>query len=174
MSIMMAQMGLAGIGMATDYMAARDEAAMARKMQKYQNTVNQMNARRQTSAVNVNESRMRSAGAQAEDMIRRTSIVDQGRAAVAAASAGVKGNSVDMVNREMQGSADRASFAARRQLNQQLSDSAEMKKSIAIGAVVNEDIQIIPKPSMGAMLLGAGTNMLSIYQSHQPDQRPLA
>lgn len=174
MSIMMAQMGLAGIGMVTDYMAARDEAAMARKMQKYRNAVNQLNARRQTSAVNVNESRMRSAGAQAEDMIRRTSIVDQGRAAVAAAAAGVKGNSVSMVSREMQGSADRASFAARRQLNQQMADSKQQKASIAIGAVMNEDIQIIPKPSMGAMLLGAGTNLLSIYQSHQPDQQPLA
>ena len=174
MSIMMAQMGLAGIGMVTDYMAARDEAAMARKMQKYRNAVNQLNARRQTSAVNVNESRMRSAGAQAEDMIRRTSIVDQGRAAVAAASAGVKGNSVSLVSREMQGSADRASFAARRQLNQQMADSKQQKASIAIGAVMNEDIQIIPKPSMGAMLLGAGTNLLSIYQSHQPDQQPLA
>ena len=174
MSIMMAQMGLAGIGMVTDYMAARDEAAMARKMQKYRNAVNQLNARRQTSAVNVNESRMRSAGAQAEDMIRRTRIVDQGRAAVAAAAAGGQGNSVSMVSREMQGSADRASFAARRQLNQQMADSKQQKASIAIGAVMNEDIQIIPKPSMSAMLLGAGTNLLSIYQSHQPDQQPLA
>lgn len=174
MSIMMAQMGLAGIGMVTDYMAAKDEADLSRKMQKYRNAVNQLNARRQTSAVNVNESRMRSAGAQSEDLIRRTSIVDQGRAAVAAAAAGVKGNSVDMVSREMQGSADRASFAARRQLNQQMADSKQQKASIAIGALMNEDIQVIPKPSMGAMLLGAGTNLLSIYQSHQPDQQPLA
>ena len=54
-----------------------------------------------------------------------------------------------------------------------MSDLNEQRKSVAIGAVLNQDIQVIPKPSMGSMLLGAGTNMLQIYDSHQPEGNKL-
>ena len=169
MSIMMAQMGLAGLGAVTDYMAASDEAKIQRRMQQYRNTLNRLSAERQISAINTNEDRARSSYAQNESVIQRTSIADKGRATVAAAAAGVKGNSVDMQLRDLQGSADKASFFARRQFHQQMADSGEQKKSVAIGAVANQDLQVLPKPSVGAMLLGAGTNLLSVYQSHQPE-----
>lgn len=172
MSIMMAQMGLAGLGAVSDYMAAADEAKIERRMQAYRNTLNKLSAERQIAAVNVNEDRQRSSYAQQAGVIQRTSIADKGRAAVSAAAAGVKGNSVDLQLRDLQGSADKASFFARRQFHQQMSDSGEQKKSIAIGAIANGDIQVIPKPSVGAMLLGAGTNLLGIYQSHQPELQP--
>ena len=172
MSIMMAQMGLAGLGAVSDYMAAADEAKIERRMQQYRNTLNRLSAERQISAINVNEDRARSSYAQNESIIQRTSIADKGRATVAAAASGVKGNSVDLQLRDLQGSADKASFFARRQFHQQMSDSGEQKKSVAIGATANQDLQIIPKPSVGAMLLGAGTNLLGIYRSHQPELQP--
>lgn len=169
MNLMMAQMGLAGLGAVTDFMAAKDQAAIDRKMQKFRNAMAKMQSARQQNAITINENRLASSAVESESMIQRTSIIDKGKAAVAAAAAGVKGNSVDMTMRDLAGSASRASYAVRRQLNQQMSDLGEQRKSVAIGAVLNQDIQVIPKPSVGSMLLGAGTSMLQIYDSHQPE-----
>ena len=169
MNLMMAQMGLAGLGAVTDFMAARDQASVERKMQKHRNAMAKMQSARQQNAITINAARMADSVVESESMIQRTSIIDKGKAAVAAAAAGVKGNSVDMTMRDLAGSANRASYAVRRQFNQNMSDLNEQRKSVAIGAVLNQDIQVIPKPSVGSMLLGAGTNLLQIYDSHQPE-----
>lgn len=169
MSLMMAQMGLGAMGVMSDFMSARNEAKINKRMQQYQNFTNKLNASRQLNAINTNEGRLLDSAVQAQDMIQRTAIVDQGRAAVAAAASGISGNSVNTVIRDLKGSAAKASYAQRRQANQQLSEMSEARTSVAIGSIVGKSIQVIPKPSAGAMLLGMGTNALSIYESHQPE-----
>lgn len=168
-SLMMAQMGLGAMGQLSDFMEARNTAKMEKRMQQFRNFATKLNAARQMNAISTNEVRIRDSAMQAQELIQKTSIVDQGRAAVAAAAAGVSGNSVKMVERDLKGSAARASYSQRRQTNQQLSDLSEARTSVAIGAIIGQDMQVIPKPSASALLLGVGAQTLSIYESHQPE-----
>lgn len=169
MNIMMAQMGLSALGDVSDFMAAKSQAKVDRRMQQYRNTLTKLSAARQNNALTINENRVQDAAMIAESTIQQSAIVQKGRAVVAAAAAGVMGNTVDVVQRDLQGSANKASYAQRRQANQQLSDLGENRKSIAINTIIGQDVQVIPKPSPSALLLGAGTNLLSIYDSHQPE-----
>lgn len=169
MNLMMAQMGMSGLSTFASYMDARGEARINKKMQAYRNTIAKLGAARQLNAVTQNEELIKGQAAETDSLIQQQNIVQKGRAAVAAAAAGVAGNSVDVVANDLQASANKVSYAQRRQANQQLAELGETRKTIAINTILGEDIQVIPKPSVGALLLGVGTNMLSIYDSHQPE-----
>lgn len=168
-TLMMAQMGLSLAGGWGEYATASIQADLQGKIQDYRNTMQNLSAARAKDAVTTNEIRTRDASIQADQLIQRTAMKDQGRQEVDAAAAGVAGNSVEMAARDLKASAGRASYAQRRQANQQLAELGEQRKTIAISAITGKDIQVIPKPSIGSMLLGAGTNLLSIYDSHQPE-----
>lgn len=169
MSLMLSQMGMALVGGVGQFASANIQADLQTRIQTFRNTMNELSAARSTNAVTINEVRTRDAATTAELMIQRTAMKDQAKAEVDAAAAGVTGNSVKMVMNDLKASAGRASYAQRRQANQQLGDMAEQKKSIALSAITNTDIQVIPKPSVGSMLMGVGTNLLGIYDSHQPE-----
>ena len=166
---MYSQMGLSAVQSLGQYASASIQTKLQRSMQEYRNTMSQLSAARAKNAVTINENRAQDAATQAEQMIQRQAIQDQGRQAVDAAAAGVTGNSVEMAARDLRASAGRASYAQERQHQQAMAEMGEQRKSIAIGAIMNQDISVIPKPSAGSMLLGMGTNLLSIYDSHQPE-----
>lgn len=167
-ALMLAQMGLSIAGSIGEYATASTAAKVQKSIQDYRNTMSKLQEARAMNAVTVNEIRTMDESRRNDDLIQRTAIADQSQAEVNAAAAGVKGNSVDMIARDLKASAGRASYAQRRQVHQQLADMGEQRKSIAIGTVMNKDVQVIPKPSVGALLLGAGTRLLDIYDSHQP------
>ena len=168
-ALMAAQMGLSLAGSWGQFQTASINADLQSKIQDYRNTMSRLSAARATNAVNVNKVRVRDAAVQADQLIQRTAMKDQARAEVDAAAAGGAGNSGEMVVKDLKASAGRASYAQRRQAHQQQAELDEQKTSIAIAAVTNQDIQVIPKPSVGSLLLGAGTNLLGIYDSHQPE-----
>lgn len=170
MSYMMAsQMGLSLVNSWGQYQTASIQADLQERIQAYQNTMNRLSAARAENAVTLNEVRTRDAAVQADQMIQKQAMQDQGRAEVDAAAAGVTGNSVEMAARDLKASAGRASYAVKRQTAQQQAELRNQKTSIAISAITNTNIQVIPQPSVGSMLLGAGTNLLNIYDSHQPE-----
>jgi hypothetical protein len=160
-----------GLSLASDvggYFQAASSAKLQERMQQYRNTMSELSAARSMNAISINEARLQDTAIEQDQLIQRAGIADQGAAAVAAAAAGVKGNSVDMVMHDLRGSAGRATYAANRSVVQQRSEMSEQRTSVAIGAIMNRDVSVIQKPSIGMSLLGAGTNLLKIYDSHQP------
>jgi len=168
-TLMLAQMGMSLASSWGDFQTASVQADLQERIQSYRNTMSKLSAARSLNAVTVNEARAGDAATVADVMIQKQSMQDQAQQEVDAAAAGVKGNSVEMAARDLRASAGRARFAQKRQYHQQMADISNQRTSIAIGAITNQDIQVIPRPSVGSMLLGAGTNLLSIYDSHQPE-----
>lgn len=167
--LMGAQMGLSLMNSWGEYRVASIRADLQGKIQDYRNAMQRLSAARVENAVTLNQTRVRDSAVAADQLLQRTSIRDQAQAKVQAAAAGVSGSSVEMVVRDLRASAGRASYAQRRQAHQQLAELDEQKTSIAIGAITGQDVQVIPRPSVGSLLLGAGTNLISIYDRHQPD-----
>lgn len=168
-TLMLSQMGLSLAGTWGQFQTASIQADLQERIQAYRNTMSKLSAARSMNAVTVNEVRSRDAATQADVMIQQQSMRDTARQEVDAAAAGVTGNSVEMAARDLRASAGRARFAQKRQHHQQMAEMGAQRQSIAIAAITNQDIQVIPRPSIGSMLLGAGTNLLSIYDSHQPE-----
>lgn len=169
MSIMAAQMGLSLASSFGDFQVAKINQTLQSRIQDYQNTMRKLSASRANNAVTLNEIRTRDASVQADSLIQRTALKDQARAEVDAAAAGVKGGSVESAARDLRMSASRATYAQKRQAHQQLAELSGQRTSIALSVLTQNSNQVIPKPSIGAALLGAGTNLLSIYDSHQPE-----
>lgn len=168
-TLMLSQMGLSLAGTWGQFQTASIQADLQERIQSYRNTMSNLSAARSMNAITVNEARASDAATQADVLIQRQSMQDQAQQEVDAAAAGVTGNSVEMAARDLKASAGRARFAQKRQHHMQMTDLSNQRTSAAIGAITNQDIQVIPKPSVGSMLLGAGTNLLSIYDSHQPE-----
>jgi hypothetical protein len=168
-TLMYSQMGLSAISGWGQFKTASIQADLQERIQAYRNTMSKLSAARSTNAITVNEVRAREAYTENDLLIQRTAMQDQSRAEVQAAAAGVSGNSVDAVMQDLKASAGRASYANTRQYNQQKAEMFEQRQSVALSAIMNQDTQVIPKPSVGSMLLGMGTNLLSIYDSHQPE-----
>jgi hypothetical protein len=166
---MAAQMGMSLVDSWGDYQMTKIQTEAQEKIQAYRNTMNMLSAARSQNAITTNQVRVRDAAKRAEEVIQRTALIDQSKAEVNAAAAGVAGNSVEMTMRDLRASAGRASYAQRRAAFTQMADMSEQKTSVAIAAITNTDVQVIPKPSAGMALLGAGTNLLNIYDSHQPE-----
>ena len=164
--LMLSQMGLDLTGSLGDFASARIEADMARSMQSYRNTMAALSAARSKNAITINEIRTRDAAVQQDDLIQRTSMRDKARAEVNAAAAGVKGNTIDQIATDLTMSAHRAQYARERQLNQQMSEFGEQRKSVALDLLMSKDTQVIPKPSIGSLLLGSATSLMQIQQSH--------
>lgn len=168
-TLMLSQMGLSLAGTWGQFQTASIQADLQERIQAYRNTMSKLSAARSMNAITVNEARASDAATQADVLIQRQSMQDQAQQEVNAAAAGVKGNSVEMAARDLRASAGRARFAQKRQHHMQMTDLSNQRTSVAIGAITNQDVQVIPRPSVGSMLLGAGTNLLSIYDSHQPE-----
>lgn len=168
-TLLLSQMGMSLASSWGQYATANIQTDLQSKIQDYRNTMTRLSAARSENAVTVNQVRTRDAAVAANQMIQKQAMQDQARQRVDAAAAGVTGNSVAMVVRDLKASAGRASYALKRQVNQQHAEFREQRTSIALSAITNQDVQVIPRPSVGSMLLGATTNLLSIYDSHQPE-----
>lgn len=164
-----AQMALSLIGDIGAFASQSIEARMAGKLQAYRNTMSALSAARSKNAVTVNEIGVRDAEINAQTLIQQTSMQDLAKAKVSAASAGVAGNSVDLAVADLKASAGKASYAQSKAKNSALREMGAQRTSIDLAQLSNKDIQVIPKPSVGALLLGAGTNLLNTYDNNQPE-----
>lgn len=171
--IMAAQMGLSiaqGVG---DFIASSAEADVSLAVQKYRNTIAALQAARQSNAVELNAVRHIGAEADQQLLIEKTSIRDKGAVAVQAAAAGVEGNSVDAVMRDLTASAINSSYKVKKASQQTQREFAENKRSISISKLLGEDRSVIPQPSPAMAVLGVASKLTSIYNSHQPESQRL-
>ena len=173
MSLMYAQMGLAAASTLGDFATTSIQAKMQEAQRAFQNHMSDLSAARSKNAITTNEVRTQDAAVRADVQIQKIALSDQANAEVAAAAAGTAGNSVDMVMSDLRASAGGASYANRRNANQQMIEMGAQRQSVAIAQVTNKNIQIIPKPSIGSLLLGGAASMIDIYDSNQPDGQGL-
>lgn len=168
-TLMFTRMGVSLASSIGSFISASAEADLDRKIQTYQNTISKLSAARQKNAITTNEVRSRDAAVRADVSIQQQSIIDQGQQRVKNAAAGVEGKTIDLLMDDLKASEGKARYAQQRNLNQRLSDMGEKRTSVAIGAITSQDVQVNPKPSIGSALLGAGTDLLRIYDESQPE-----
>ena len=168
-NIMYARMGLA-IGQSVgSFFSAGREADLKRKVQDFRNFVTDLQAARAQNTVTLNQARVQDTGTQADLLIQRRAIQQEAQQEVSAAAAGITGNTVELIARDLNASEGRARFSQSQEVFQKQSQLGAQKKSIGINATLNRDIQVIPKPSFGAALLGLGSQLVSIYDQSQPE-----
>ena len=156
----------------TSYYAARTRAKMQRDAQQYQSIMQKLSVSRALNAVTRNEVAARDNNIRIQLGIQEQSMQDQARAEVDAAAAGVTGESVAAVMRNLRASATKASYAQRTNYISQLRQMNQQRSDIRFNAILNKDVSVIPMPSVGMALLGAGSQLLSIYDHNRtPSQR---
>ena len=166
--LMMAQMGQQIAGAFGQYRTAQIQAGMQERIAEYRDTMAALSASRATDAVGINEIRARDSFQRNSAELGKKIIEDKGRQQVMAAVAGVTGNAIDMMAGSLRASASRASMHMSRQFQEQLGELSEQRRTIAVNAAAGKSVQVIPKPSASAALLGLSTQMLQLYDSHQP------
>lgn len=165
--LMLGQMGLSLVGSATQFASQSIATKMQSAYQDYRNTMSALNAAQTKNAITLNEIAVRDASISEAADIETQSLRDKGAAEVAAASAGVKGNSVNLVMRELAGSAARANKNRIDNLTAQYTAQNQERRNVEVGQVMGKDVSVIPKVSAATALIGAGTSLLNIWDSHQ-------
>lgn len=168
-SLMYTQMGMSFVNGVAGFIGARSQANLQNRIVAFQNSMARLSAARQHNAVTVNEARAQDDAVRTDVAIQERAIQDQSRQEVQAAAAGVAGGSVELAARDLRASAASARYAVKRQHAQQRADFGAQHQTIAIQAVTGQNTQVIPTPSVGSMLLGIGTNLLSIYDNSMPE-----
>ncbi len=166
-NLMYAQMGLSALDSLTSYASASIQSRTARAVQDYQNTMSSLSAAQSLNTVNLNEIQQRDASVRASEQLQVAAMEQEGSNAVAAAAAGVAGNSVDSVARHLRGSAARANHARLTQLKSMYQASGQERKNILVAKAYNKDVSVIPRPSAASAILGVGASMLDIWDSNQ-------
>jgi hypothetical protein len=186
--LMLTQMGLSIAGGVTDAMAigaqnhamkmdeksreATRKAAAA--VQAYRNTMNALDAAQKLNTVSQNEVIIRDGSVALDGDIQAQALRDQGSGEVAAAAAGVKGNSVNLTMRELARSSTVAQKNRLDNLKASYAASATDRKNINLARIMGKDISVIPPISPASRALGIGSSILStgaqlidIWDSHQ-------
>lgn len=174
MSLMSAQMGISISQGLTGFFVAKEEAKLQRVVQAYNNTISALSASQADNVTTLNEIQAQDASTRMSTEIQRQSIVATGQAKVAAGAAGVAGGSVKNVMRGLRSSAARAQYARTEQLQGQFRAFGQERRNTAVAKVLNKDISVIPQPSGAAALVGIGTNLLDIWDSHQAPGETIA
>lgn len=169
MSLMYAQMGLAGINAISGYGTAKHNASMQRMQQDYTNSMNAFAAAQALNTQTANETSLRDAAVTAKLAMQGQSMQDMARAEVSAAAAGVAGGSVDAAMRGLTRSKLQAQMALKRKMQSHSRANAASRRGIALNKAMGKDISVIPKSSVASALLGLGAQMIDIYDSHQPE-----
>ena len=166
-NLMFMQMGLAVAQGWSDFQHAKISARMQKAEQEYRNTMAALSSAQSQNVVTINEINVRDAGIQVGEMQQQQSLADRGSAEVGAAAAGVRGTSVQLIQRDILASAARANKSRLDQLQQQFASFGQERRNIEVHRAYNKDVSVIPKPTAASALLGIGTRMLSIWDSHQ-------
>lgn len=174
MSLMFAQMGLAVIGQFSSHSTNDLQARLDRSMQAYRNTLTALSAAGAQNAITLNSIDAADVAEEEALQIRVQGLQQQGTAEVAAAASGTSGNSVGAVVQSLKANALRANTARLKTLGRQLQSYDAQREQTELDKRLNTDISVIPSPSIGSSLLGLGTNLLKIVNSHQTPGNTIA
>lgn len=167
MNLMYAQMGLSALEGLAGYASAKIQASTAEAVKGYQNTMSALSAAQSLNTINLNEIAQRDASVRASEQLQIAAMQQEGSNAVSAAAAGVAGNTVDTVARQLRSSAARANHARLVTLRDQYRVAGQERRNTLIAKEYNKDVSVIPKPSPVSAILGVGASMLDIWDSHQ-------
>lgn len=165
---MYTQMGMQIVGGLVSHAQAKEQARMQAVIQKYRNTMAAISAAQNINVSVVNEVANRDAAVRAGIQLDEQAMKDQAASEVGAATAGVSGSSVSLTMRQLERSAVAANEARLHQLKAQNRASNQERRNIRVQEAFQKDIQVIPKPSIGATLLGIGTGVIDVYNSNMP------
>lgn len=167
-SLMYAQMGISAISSLSNFAVARQQAKMDEAIQAYNNTISALSAAQSRNTVTHNELQARDASVRQGLEIQQSLLRAEGSARVAAGAAGVTGGSVRSVMQGLRSSAAQAQYARTEQTRKQMQAFGQERRNIGIAQALHKDVSVIPKADATSALLGLGTNMLQLWDQHQP------
>ena len=161
----MAVMAAAAVAQtALQFMQASKQAKYQKKMQRYRNgMLNIANAMNQNS-ITTNTSLQIQQSAKQAVAVRKGELSTLGSASVAAAAAGVRGNSVNSTLVNLQRNAGLMEKQRKDDLDQYFLQTRQQRMQSTLSAVQGTDVSYIPKPSLGAYILKGGMRAYSDYQ----------
>ena len=166
-SFMLAEMGLTGLNGVANIMIGNTERSIKKIMDKYNDTMSALSAAQANNQVTRNEV---SVGkqiklAEAGDQVATMQATESAK--VAAAAAGVSGNSVAVtLNAFARGKAQKE-MARDLEEQQVYGGLNDQRRSIATQRAYGKSISIMPSTS-ATSLLGLGASLLDVYKQHQP------
>lgn len=172
MNLMYAQMGLSVVQSFASTAVARQQEKMAQAVQDYNNTMSALAAAQSNNTTTLNEISVQDASVRDDIAIQQEAMIAVGDAEVAAGAAGVGGGAIDSVMFGLRSSAAKAQYGRQQSLKNQFMQFGQERTNTELAKVTNKDVTILPRTSAGTALLGAGTSLLKIWDSHQtPDQK---
>lgn len=166
-SYMLGELGLTGFNGIANIMIANADRSIQKIMDKYNNTMAALSAAQANNQVTRNEVSVGQQALLAEAGDQQATMQATESAKVAAAAAGVSGNSVAVtLNSFARGKAQKEAAVdlERKQIYNGLNDQ---RRSIAIQKAYGKSISIMPSTN-ATSLLGLGASLLDVYKQHQP------
>jgi len=166
-SLMLGEMGLTGLNGIANILVGNADRSVQRIMDKYNNTMAALSAAQANNQVTRNEASLSQQVklAEAGDQVATMQATESAK--VAAAAAGVSGNSVAVtLNSFARGKAQKE-MARNLEETQVRGGLNDQRRSIAVQKAYGKSSSIMPSTS-ATSLLGLGASLLDVYKQHQP------
>lgn len=171
--LMYAQMGLTAVNSIANVGVASEQSKLQTALQNYHNTISALQGAQARNIATREEIAVRGAGVREDLELQRQTIIAEGQARVSSAVAGVSGGSVDRVMQGIRNASARAQYGRERRIKQQFQTFGQERRNIALAQALNKDISVIPKPTAASTLVGISTDLLRVYDAHQPEGEQL-
>ena len=167
-SLMYADMGITAVQGITGYLVGSEAAKTQSILQRYRNTMLALSAAQAQNNVTQNQVSTRDQAVlqSAADQITKIERTEEAR--VAAAAAGVAGDSVDSTLQAIARQSAQQSLSRTRALRTEDVRIAQQRRGIATDVAYGKDISVIPRPSLGAALLGTTARLGDVWDMHNP------
>ena len=152
---MAAYAGLQAFSSIAAYSADKAKAKAQRKIQDYRNKMTDIANAINQNAITTNTTLAIQQSAKQAVHMRRDELTTLGSTAVAAAAAGVRGNSVNQTLINVQRNAGLLEKQRSDDLQNYFLQEKQQRLSSSLSAVQNQDLSYIPKPSLSSYLLNA-------------------
>jgi len=154
------------------FMIGSINAKLQAQLQQYRNEIMKVQESMNANRITINEINTRDAATRLDFAIQAQAHHDQGAASVAAATAGVRGGSVDSTMRGLRRSAAFAQQKRVEVVSQEMRSHLEERRSNALATAMSMDITVHQKPSILSAAVGVGMNLLDSYKDNQtPSQK---
>lgn len=170
-SLMWAQMGIQAVQGVGGYLASREQNKMQRTLQKYQNILTDLSAAMSNNQITRNEAAMRKQAVEHTFTSQLIAMEDESSAKVAAAAAGVSGNSVDQVTQGLRRNAAQRNLQITEAIEQGELDIRDQRVAVIQGANMAQNRDVLARPSLANALLGTSMNLLDTWDAHNPPSR---
>lgn len=162
---MLASAGFNMAGGLFEFFGARKRAKYARKVQKYNNKMVRLSDANNQNAITVNAVQTVRQSARAALDIDIAGMEQEAEAAVSAATAGVAGNSVDAVMRNLSRSSAQAEYARKESLKAAYVSIDASRANSALSATMQQDTTHIQKPGIIPTIIGQIDNAQGMYKA---------